>query len=75
YHVRGDKRQALACFLKSIDCDRDFSEAYVAAGRLYAVDGELDQAWKCARDAERLGNASLFDQLSRYLNPPAASGQ
>ncbi|MGH9434361.1 MAG: tetratricopeptide repeat protein, partial [Terriglobia bacterium] len=75
YQVRGERREALACYLKSIECDKNFPAAHVAAGRLYVVEGNLDLAWNHAREAERLGDTSLFEQLSRYLKPPRVSGQ
>ncbi len=73
YHVRGDKKKAMDCFLESIKIDEHFSAAHVAIGRLYAVDGNIGLAWKSARQAERLGDSSLCEQLSRYTKPPATA--
>jgi tetratricopeptide (TPR) repeat protein len=74
YHVAGNQREALRCYLKAIECDGGFAAAHVAAGRIFAVEGAVELAWLHAREAERLGDSSLVEQLSRYLKPPEASG-
>jgi tetratricopeptide (TPR) repeat protein len=72
YHVQGEKDGARTCFLRAIEIDSSFSPAYLALGRLYAVEGNLGLAWSYARRAESLGDNSLCQQLSRYSNPPEA---
>ncbi|HUY12273.1 MAG TPA: hypothetical protein VMX16_01420 [Terriglobia bacterium] len=71
YHVRGNKKEAMDCFLHSIEIDSGFSAAHVAVGRLYAVEGNLNLAWEHARQAERQGDNSLCEQLSRHSKPLA----
>ncbi|MDE3180220.1 MAG: hypothetical protein KGM47_11260 [Acidobacteriota bacterium] len=69
-HLRGRTGEAIQCFLKSIELDLHYAAPHVALGRIFAVQGDAELAWKHAREAERLGDHSLTEQLERY---PAAT--
>ncbi|MGH9450280.1 MAG: tetratricopeptide repeat protein [Terriglobia bacterium] len=69
-HFRGRTDEAIQYFLKAIDLDPSYAAPHASLGRIFAVQGELTLAWKHAREAERLGDKSLVEQLERY---PAAT--
>ena len=64
--IRGHAEGAVQYFLKAIEIDPSFSPPRVSLGRIYALWGQNEAAWKCAREAERLGDRSLVEQLERY---------
>ncbi len=68
YHFHGQPDAAIACFLKAIELDPNYPAPHVSLGRIYAVKGLNDLAWKHAREAERLGDRSLVEQLERFRN-------
>jgi tetratricopeptide (TPR) repeat protein len=65
-HFRGETGAAVALFLRAIDLDPTYAAPHVSLGRIYAVERRYDDAWKHAREAERLGDRSLVEQLERY---------
>ena len=65
-HLRGDTEAAIQFFLKAIELDPSYAAPHASLGRIHAVEGNDDLAWQYAREAERLGDASLFQQLERY---------
>ena len=69
-HLRGQVDAAIRYFLTASELDPSYAAPCVSLGRIYAVQGRNDLAWKHARDAERLGDRSLLEQLERY---PAAT--
>jgi Tfp pilus assembly protein PilF len=66
YHLQGHAGRAMEFFLRAIELDPDYAAPRVSAGRLYAVQGRYEEAWQQAREAARLGDRSLVDQLERY---------
>jgi tetratricopeptide (TPR) repeat protein len=66
YHFCGDRNAALDCFRRAIEFDPAYAAPHVSWGRLCVVDGNDEEAWKHAREAERLGDRSLVEQLERY---------
>ncbi len=68
FHLRGETETAIALYLKAIECDFEYAAPHVGLGRIYAVRGLYDLAWKHAREAESLGDRSLVEQLERYPN-------
>lgn len=72
-HLRGQVDDAIRYFLTAIELDPACAAACVSLGRIYAVQGENSLAWKYARDAERLGDRSLVEQLERYPNAATPS--
>src|SRR5260370_29748435 len=63
---RGQADRAVELFQRAIELDVAYAAPHVSLGRIYAVRGLDDLAWKQAREAERLGDRSLLDQLERY---------
>jgi tetratricopeptide (TPR) repeat protein len=67
-HFKGNAEAAIPLFLRAIELDARFAAPHLSLGRVYAVRGNYDRAWKHAREAERLGNRELVDLLERYPN-------
>ncbi|HMD86937.1 MAG TPA: tetratricopeptide repeat protein [Terriglobia bacterium] len=67
-HFKGEIEQAVQYFEKAIDIDPTYAAPHVSLGRLYALRGEYQQAWKHARAAEALGARDLVEMLERYPN-------
>jgi tetratricopeptide (TPR) repeat protein len=66
FHLKGQTDPAIECFQKAIKLDPAFAAPHVSLGRIYAVRGQYEAAWKHAREAGRLGDRSLVEQLERY---------
>ncbi len=66
YHFQGATEQALQYFQKSIELNPASSAPHLSIGRIYAVRGDYDRAWKHARAAEALGAHELVELLDRY---------
>ncbi len=66
---KGDRNAAVEYFRKAIEFDSAYAAPHVSLGRIYAIEGEYDAAWRHAREAERLGDRSLAEQLARYPAP------
>ena len=66
-HFRGETGAAVALFLRAIELDPGYAAPHLSLGRIYAVQGLYVEAWQHAREAERLGDRSLVEQLERYL--------
>lgn len=67
-NFRGDRDAAVKLYQKALDLDASRAEAHVGLGRICVVRGLYTEAWKHAREAERLGDRSLVAQLERYPN-------
>ncbi len=65
-HLRGQVNEAERYYLTAIELDPTYAAPHVSLGRIFAVQGKNDLAWKQAREAERLGDRSLVEQLERY---------
>jgi len=63
---KGDRQAAIEYFSKAIEFDSSYAAPHVSLGRIHAVEGDYDGAWRHARAAERLGDSSLAQQLARY---------
>ena len=74
YYFKGDRERAITSFEKAIASDPAYAAPHVSLGRIYAVLGCYDLAWRHAREAARLGDASLLEQLERYPNAASDSG-
>ena len=66
YHFCGDRKAAVSHFEQAIDFDPTYAAPHVSLGRIFAIEGSDREAWGHAREAERLGNRSLVEQLERY---------
>ena len=73
YHFCGDCHAATSYFEQAIQLDPTFAAPHVSLGRILAVEGNDQEAWKHAHEAERLGDRSLIDQLERYTGSHSAS--
>ena len=67
-HFQGATDQAIQCFEKAIANDPAYAAPHLSLGRIYALRGEYEQAWKHARAAEALGTPDLVEMLERYPN-------
>lgn len=67
-HFRGQADAAISFYLRAIELDPTYGAPHVSLGRIYGVRGLYELAWKHAREAERLGDRSLVEQLERYPN-------
>ncbi|HUI40601.1 MAG TPA: hypothetical protein VL523_01415 [Terriglobia bacterium] len=70
-HFRGEAAAAIRCFERALELDTAYAAPHASLGRIRAVEGDSEAAWRHAREAARLGDRSLLDQLERY--PGAAS--
>lgn len=68
YHFHGQPDVAIALFQKAIELDPNYAAPHVSLGRIYAVRGLGDLARKHAREAARLGDRSLLEQIDRYTD-------
>lgn len=68
HHFRGQSDAAIELFQKAIRLNPAYAAPHISLGRIYAVRGLDDLAWKHAREAERLGDRSLVEQLERFRN-------
>jgi len=67
-HFQGATAQAIEYFQKSIELDSSNAAPHLSLGRIYALCGEYEQAWKHARAAEALGAHDLVEMMERYPN-------
>jgi tetratricopeptide (TPR) repeat protein len=67
-HFQGASEQAIQYFQKSIELDAGSAPPHLCLGRIYALRGKYDQAWKHARAADALGARDLVEMLERYPN-------
>ncbi|HKS94815.1 MAG TPA: hypothetical protein VJV74_01650 [Terriglobia bacterium] len=65
-YFRGHMDAAVTYFLRAIELDAAYAAPHVSLGRIEIARGRYDDAWKHAREAERLGDRSLVEQLERY---------
>jgi len=65
-HFQGEIEQAIQYFEKAIEIDPTYAAPHVSLGRLYAVQGENELAWKHARAAEQYGDRTVVELLERY---------
>lgn len=73
YHFCGDRQAATYHFERAINLDAAYAAPHVSLGRIFAVEGNDQEAWAHARAAERLGDRSLLEQLQRYAVPRGSS--
>jgi Flp pilus assembly protein TadD len=66
--MRGEAELAVTLFTRAIELDPAYAAPHVSLGRIKAVEGDYESAWKHAHEAERLGDPSLVEQLERYPN-------
>lgn len=69
-HFQGESERAIQYFRKSIDLDGANPAPHLSLGRIFAVRGDYELAWRHARAAEALGARDLVEMLERYSNLP-----
>jgi tetratricopeptide (TPR) repeat protein len=67
-NFRGQTDDAILYLNKAIDLDPTAAAPHLNLGRIYAIQGNYDEAWKHARAAESLGSRELVELLDRYPN-------
>ena len=67
-HFQGQTQRAIEYFRKSIELSPTDAASHLSLGRIYAVRGEYELAWKHARAAEVLGARDLVKMLLSYPN-------
>ena len=73
YHFSGNRQTAVSHFKRAIELDATYAAPHVSLGRILAIEGSGQEAWAHAREAERLGDRSLLQQLERYSAPRGSS--
>jgi len=66
HHFSGNRHAAVSHFEQAIELDPTYAAPHVSLGRILAVEGDEEKAWRHAREAEQLGDRSLTEQLERY---------
>ncbi len=66
YYFKAEHELAINCFESAIVDDPTYAAPHASLGRICAVRGWYDLAWRHAQDAARLGDSSLLEQLERY---------
>jgi tetratricopeptide (TPR) repeat protein len=67
-YLQGDKNAAVTLFQQAIAIDPHYAAPHVSLGRIDAVEGRYEDAWRHAHEAARLGDRSLLEQMERYPN-------
>jgi tetratricopeptide (TPR) repeat protein len=67
-YLQGDKNAAVRLFQQAIALDPQCGAPHASLGRIYAVEGRYEDAWRHAHEAARLGDRSLLEQMERYPN-------
>lgn len=65
-HFCGQRDAAIRHFERAIELDPAYAAPHASLGRIHAVEGRYEEAWIHAREAARLGDRSLLEQLERY---------
>jgi tetratricopeptide (TPR) repeat protein len=69
YYFSANRHAAVSHFEQAIELDPSYAAPHVSLGRILALQGSDQEAWAHAREAERLGDRSLVEQLERYPMP------
>jgi len=67
-YLQGDKNAAVTLFQQAIAIDPHYAAPHVSLGRIDAVEGRYEDAWRHAHEAAGLGDRSLLEQMERYPN-------
>ncbi len=67
-NFRGQTDDAILYLDKSIELDPKAAAPHLNLGRIYALRGNYEEAWKHARAAEALGSREMVEMLERYPN-------
>ena len=72
YRMQRRSKEAVEMLERALALDPGFASAHRALGEMHAVEGDYPRAWAHAREAARLGDPGLLEQLRRY--PQATTG-
>jgi tetratricopeptide (TPR) repeat protein len=72
YRMQWKPEQALGLLLEAVRLDPTCGDAHVALAEMYAVQQDYAAAWRHARAAERNGDATGVDLLTRHAVPEQA---
>jgi tetratricopeptide (TPR) repeat protein len=64
--MQGRHEDAVLMFQRAIEFDPDYAVPHRELGQIHALREQYDHAWRHAREAARLGDRSLLQQLERY---------
>ncbi len=67
-NFRGQTEDAILYLNKAIELDPSAAAPHLNLGRIFAVQGNYQEAWEHARAAEALGENELVEMLKRYPN-------
>ena len=70
YRMQWTQEEALGLLLEAVRLDEGFAPAHAALAEIYAVRQDHRAAWRHARAAERHGDATAVDLLTRHRVPP-----
>ena len=70
YRMQSRQDEALGLLLEAVRLNPAYADAHVALAEIYAVRADHAAAWHHARAAERAGNASAVDLLTRHSITP-----
>lgn len=70
YRMQWKREEALGLLLESVRLDDGFAPAHAALAEIYAVREDHTAAWRHARAAERNGDGTAVELLTRHGVPP-----
>ena len=70
YRMQWKQDEALGLLLEAVRLDEAFAPAHAALAEIYAVRQDHAAAWRHARAAERNGDATAVEMLTRHGVPP-----
>src|SRR5262249_20287554 len=75
YRMQSRQDEALGLLLEAVRLDVNYADAHVALAEIYAVRDDSGAAWRHARAAEKLGNRSAAELLTRHhVEEPREAG-
>ncbi|HKE28435.1 MAG TPA: tetratricopeptide repeat protein [Bryobacteraceae bacterium] len=66
YRIENRQDEALGLLLEAIRLDPAFAPAHISLAEVYAIRAEYPAAWRHAREAERNGDATAVNLLTRH---------
>jgi thioredoxin-like negative regulator of GroEL len=66
YRMEGRQEEALGLLLEAVRLDETLAGAHTSLAEVYAVRGDYGAAWRHARAAERNGETSAVEMLTRH---------
>lgn len=69
FHMQGRTEDAIMMYRHALRLDPDYALAHQSLGQVFAAREKFADAWRHAREADRLGNSALLDSLTRNRVP------